>query len=131
MAETINGGPTTAPDCLATEKKLLSGGVVAATTSETCTDLSSNTWPCPYEDESAPVDVVTVFQDPISGRWNVADYNTLHETGANSPQEAVAAYDPTYYKQVFLEDDGGMPTNRAVFFSPKAQSMRRFMRTKR
>ena len=60
-----NGGPATAPDCLASEKKLLSGGVVAATTSDTCTDLNNanDTWPCPFEDAGAPVDVVSVFEE--------------------------------------------------------------------
>ena len=57
------GGPTTAPDCLASEEKLLSGAVVVATTSDTCTDIIGTDWPCPFEDTGAPVDVVTVFEE--------------------------------------------------------------------
>lgn len=58
-----NGGPTTDPACWATEKKLLSSGVVVATTSDTCTDQSGDTWPCPFEDAGVPVDVVSVFEE--------------------------------------------------------------------
>ena len=68
-----NGGPASAPDCLATEKKLLSGGVVAATTSDTCTDLGGNDWPCPFEDANAPVDVIIVFQETLESSGDLLD----------------------------------------------------------
>ncbi len=61
-----NFGPTSAPDCLASEKKLLSGGLVAATTSDTCTDIIGGLdWPCPFENNNAPVDVVSVFEETL------------------------------------------------------------------
>ena len=75
--------------------------------------------------------VVTVYRDPASGTWDVVDYNTHHATAADSPEEAIGAYDPTYYKMVFLDDGGGTPANRAVFYSPRAQAMRDFMRRPR
>ncbi len=75
--------------------------------------------------------VVTVYRDPKTGKWNVADYDDRHLTQADSPEAALAAYDPTYYKMVFLEDDGGLPASRAVFISPTAAAMRDFMRRPR
>ncbi len=70
-----NGGPTSDPDCSASDKKLLSGGMVAATTSDTCTDLnnSKDTWPCPFEKEDEPVDVVTVFEEIMESSDDLLD----------------------------------------------------------
>jgi hypothetical protein len=68
------GGPTSAPDCNATEKKLISGGFVVATTSNTCTDLTGgDTWPCPFEDNSVPVDVVTTFEEILESSGDLLD----------------------------------------------------------
>jgi hypothetical protein len=60
-----NGGPASAPDCQATGKNLLTGGLVAATTSETCTDTGGLDWPCPFENDGVPVDVVSIFDENL------------------------------------------------------------------
>ena len=82
-----NFGPASAPDCWATEKKLLSGGMVVATTSETCTDLGGNDWPCPFENANAPVDVVSVFEEILESSDDLLD--TIFGPDATEVSEAV------------------------------------------
>lgn len=70
-----NGGPTTDLECRATEKKLLFGGVVALTTSDPCPNLNKldDTWPCPFEDAGAPVDVVSAFEEILESSGDLLD----------------------------------------------------------
>jgi transglutaminase-like putative cysteine protease len=75
--------------------------------------------------------VVTVYKDPVTQKWNVFDYSTRHVVSANTKEEAIAAYDPTYYKMTFLDDDGGLPANRAVFVNPRITFVQGFYRRDR
>ena len=81
------GGPKSDPDCQETEKKLLSSGMVAATTSDTCTDLGGNTWPCPFEDEDEPVDVVSVFEEILESSSDLLE--TMFGSDTTEVSEAV------------------------------------------
>jgi hypothetical protein len=82
-----NGGPTTASECFASEKKLLSGGLVAATSSNTCIDTNSVSWPCPYEHTGAPIDVVTFFEETLNSSDSLLD--SFSGTGSSDASTAV------------------------------------------
>ena len=83
-----NNGDTSAENCQSIEKKLFYGinNTVALTTSDKCigTDDSNttDTWPCPFEDGDAPVDVVTVFQEILESSGDLLE-EILADSGSD------------------------------------------------
>ncbi len=68
--------------------------------------------------------VATAYKDPSTERWSIADYDLKIRTDADSPEEAVAQYEPDFMRIIRLGPNGGLPSIRRVVLSVRTRFMR-------